>query len=55
MRGQFLSPEGFNHRGNAGAFVAHRFSLKFSHKSPKPKPSAAAANSGWLKFPRMDK
>ena len=27
MRIEFLSPEGFDHRGNAGAFVAHRFRI----------------------------
>jgi hypothetical protein len=27
MRVEFMSPEGFDHRGNAGAFVAHGFIL----------------------------
>ena len=37
MRVQFMSPEGFDHRGNAGAFVAHGFRIKSKARSPKSK------------------
>jgi ParB family chromosome partitioning protein len=37
MRGEFVSPEGFDHRGDAGAFVTHRFRVKSKVQSPKSK------------------
>jgi ParB family chromosome partitioning protein len=37
MRVQSLSPEGFDHRGDAGAFVTHGFRLKSKTQSPKTK------------------
>ena len=42
MRVQFLSPEGFDHRGDAGAFVTHRFRIKSKARSPKVKVTASS-------------
>jgi ParB family chromosome partitioning protein len=35
MRVKFMSPEGFDHRGDAGAFVAHGFKLRPRVRIPK--------------------
>jgi hypothetical protein len=35
MRVELLSTEGFDHGGDAGAFVTHGFSLKSNARSPK--------------------
>jgi hypothetical protein len=32
MRVEFVSPEGFDHRGDAGAFVTHGLSLKLGSR-----------------------
>jgi hypothetical protein len=37
MRVEFLSPEGFDHRSDAGAFVTHSFRLMPPVRSPKSK------------------
>jgi hypothetical protein len=37
MRVEFVSLEGFDHRGDTGAFVAHGLSLKSNTETPKAK------------------
>jgi len=54
MRVEFLSLEGFDHRGDAGAFVTHGGRLKSKDRSPKVKvllrnQAEEAAAVGWRK------